>query len=420
VEGKVSKRDMEHRKTPGSAHILVGVTGSIAAYKAAELVRLLRRRKHEVRVILTANGAKFITAETLQTLSGNPVRCEMFAPNRPDTLEHISLSDWAEILVVAPATANIIGKFANGIADDLLSTTFLSCDCPVVLAPAMNVRMYEKRVVQENIRKLQRLGVRFVGPQEGELASGATGKGRMSSPEEIAEAVTFILGRVGDFEGHKVLVTAGPTREMIDPVRFISNRSSGRMGLAIAESAARRGASVTLVCGPISLPLPSVSKVVNVVSAEEMNSAVLDNLTGQDALIMAAAVSDYRPTQMAQHKIKKATGPMRLTLQRTDDVICQARKKASPKTVIVGFAAETENVIENARQKLSAKGLDLIVANDVSLPDSGFEAKTNVAALIWPDGDIVQLEKMPKTELAERILDAVLQLIHSKQPGGGD
>ncbi len=327
--------------------ILLGVTGGIAAYKSAEIVRLLKKRGCDVKVVLTANAAQFIGAETLATLSGHPVYSEMFASVRSDQIGHISLSDWADVLLVAPATANIVGKFASGIADDLLSTTFLSCDCPVVIAPAMNGRMYAHPAVQENIKRLQEIGATIVGPELGELACGTTGRGRMSEPEMIVDVACAVARFGRDLEGLKLLVSAGPTREMIDPVRFISNRSSGRMGFALARAAFARGARVKLVSGPTQLPVPAGVETVSVVSAQEMLEAILESQPGQDAVIMAAAVADYAPREMATHKLKKGAETLSLELRRTTDIISELVACKAKEQITVGFAAETENVIEN-------------------------------------------------------------------------
>ena len=394
----------------GRGNILLGVTGGIAAYKSAEIVRLLKKRGFDVKVILTENGARFIGAETLATLSGHPVYCEMFAPYRDEAIGHISLSDWADLLLVAPATANIIGKFAGGIADDLLSTVFLSCECPVIIAPAMNVRMFANAIVQQNIKKLQDLGASFVGPESGELACGTTGLGRMSDPAAIAEAVASHLRYGRDLDGLNVLISAGPTREMIDPVRFISNRSSGKMGFALARAAAARGASVTLVAGPTNLEPPPGIDVTNVISAEQMREAILGALPSQQVLIMVAAVADYAPSSPMPQKLKKAPEKLCLELSRTPDILAEVGRMKSREQIIVGFAAETENVVENARQKLFTKNLDLIVANDVSAPDSGFEVDTSAATMIWPDGKLKKLATMPKADLADAILTEALAL----------
>jgi len=393
---------------PGN--ILLGVTGSIAAYKSAEIVRLLRKRGFDVKVILTENGARFIGAETLATLSGHPVYSEMFAHSRNELIGHISLSDWADALLVAPATANIIGKFASGVADDLLSTAFLSCECPVVIAPAMNVRMYANPVVQRNINKLRELGASFIGPESGELACGTSGRGRMSDPAEIVDVVASLVRHGLDLDGLNVLISAGPTREMIDPVRFISNRSSGKMGFALARAALARGAKVTLVAGPCTVDPPTSIEVSSVISATDMRDAILEALPKHQVLIMAAAVADYTPLNPAPHKLKKGPEKLSLELSRTPDILAEIGQIRAKGQVIVGFAAETENVVENARQKLFTKNLDLIVANDVSAPDSGFEVDAITATMIWPDGKVRELKLAPKTELADVILTAVLTL----------
>ena len=393
-----------------SGNILLGVTGGIAAYKSAEIVRLLKKQGFDVKVILTENGARFIGAETLATLSGHPVYSEMFAPSRNELIGHISLSDWADMLLVAPATANIIGKFASGVADDLLSTVFLSCECPVVIAPAMNVRMYAHAVVQQNIKNLRELGASFIGPESGELACGTSGRGRMSAPETIVEAVASIARHGRDLDGVSILISAGPTREMIDPVRFLSNRSSGRMGFALARAAAARGANVTLVAGPCTVDPPQGIEIRNVISAEEMRDAILEALPSRQVLIMTAAVADYTPSSPMPQKLKKGPDGLSLELSRTPDILAEVSQVRTKEQIIVGFAAETENLVENARQKLIAKNLDLIVANDVSATDSGFGADTIAATLLWPDGNVKKLPPIPKKELADAILSEVLSL----------
>ncbi len=398
----------ENDARPGN--ILLGVTGSIAAYKSAETLRLLTKRGFDVKVILTENGARFIGAETLATLSGHPVYSEMFARSRNEIIGHISLSEWADGLLVAPATANIIGKFTGGIADDLLSTVFLSCECPIIIAPAMNARMFANAVVQQNIKRLRELGASFIGPESGELACGTSGQGRMSDPATIVDAVASLVRHGRDLKGLNVLISAGPTREMIDPVRFLSNRSSGKMGFALARAAAVRGANVTLVAGPTALePLLGID-VMNVISAEEMRDAILEALPSQQVLIMAAAVADYAPLNAVPQKLKKGPDKLSLELRRTLDILTEVGQIRAMGQIIVGFAAETENVVENARQKLFTKNLDLIVANDVSAPDSGFEVDTITATMIWPDGKVRELELAPKTELADAVLTAVLAL----------
>ena len=397
-----------------SGNILLGVTGSIAAYKSAEIVRLLTKSGFEVKVILTQNGARFIGAETMAALSGHPVYSEMFAAARSQQIGHISLSDWANALLVAPATANIIGKFASGVADDLLSTVFLSCECPVIIAPAMNVRMYANAVVQQNIKRLGELGASFIGPESGELACGTSGRGRMSDPATIADAVASLVRHGRDLDGLNVLISAGPTRETIDPVRFISNRSSGKMGFALARAAATRGAKVTLVAGPTDLEPPLGIEVRNVTSAEQMREVILEALPSQQVLIMAAAVADYTPSSPTSQKLKKGPDKLSLELSRTADILAEVGQIRTKEQVIVGFAAETQDVLDNARQKLFTKNLDLIVANDVSAPDSGFEVDAITATMIWPDGKVRELELGPKAELADALLTDIKALLEQK------
>ncbi|MCD6327707.1 bifunctional phosphopantothenoylcysteine decarboxylase/phosphopantothenate--cysteine ligase CoaBC [bacterium] len=397
---------------PGN--ILLGVTGGIAAYKSAEILRLLVKRGFDVKVVLTENGARFIGAETLAALSGHPVYSMMFAPSRNENIGHISLSDWADLFLVAPATANIIGKFASGIADDLLSTVFLSCECPILIAPAMNVRMFSHPVVQENIKKLRELGASFIGPESGELACGTSGKGRMSAPDAIVEATIAAMRCSRDLEGISFLISAGPTREMIDPIRFLSNRSSGRMGFAMARAAAARGARVTLLSGPTAIEPPSNVRLVRVVSAEEMRDEALSLLPDHQVIIMAAAVADYRPKQALSHKMKKDRGDVSLSLIRTPDILQEIGASASGKNVLVGFAAETNDLLENASRKLLKKRLDLIVANDVSDVGIGFEAEENAVTLVWPSGRTRKVGRMAKDALSDLILNDVLQIARDK------
>lgn len=390
--------------------IVVGVTGGIAAYKACDLVSALRRAGATVRVVMTANAQRFVSPLTFATLAGTPVSSDLWAER--NDLEHISLADFAEVVIVAPATANVIGKYAAGVADDLLTTALLAFTCPVIIAPAMNTRMLANAAVQENLEALRRRGVHIVEPGEGRLACGDEGAGRLPDTPVLLEAIREALGAGrGPLAGVRVLVTAGPTREHIDPVRYLSNPSSGKMGYALAEEAARRGASVTLVSGPVSLPAPPGVEVVRVTSAQEMHDAVQQRKGDVDVFIGAAAVADWRPAHPSEHKLKKGEAEqMALPLVRTPDIIAAvARWRKRP--VIIGFAAETDDLVAHAQQKLSEKGLDLIVANDVSRRDVGFEVDDNEVTLLDASGTPTALPRMSKAEVARAVLDRAQELL---------
>jgi phosphopantothenoylcysteine decarboxylase / phosphopantothenate---cysteine ligase len=388
--------------------IVLGVTGGIAAYKAAELVRELVRAEAEIYVVMTKSAQAFVTPLTFQTLSGNKVVTELFSLIEESEIGHISLADRAEVMVIAPATANVIGKIASGIADDLLTTIVMATQAPVLIAPAMNVHMWENPLCQENIRKLRSRGYHFIDPEAGELACGYEGKGRLAEVPTIAQRIRGLLSPQ-DLRGETVLITAGPTEEPIDPVRFISNRSSGKMGFSLASAATRRGAEVLLVSGPTDLLFPPGVKGIRVQTAAEMHDAVLGNLEKSSILIMAAAVSDYRPRQRSPEKIKKSSGSLVVDLELNPDILAEAGKRKG-NCFIVGFAAETENLLQNARRKLAEKNLDLIVANDVSQPGAGFQVDTNIAKFIEPNGHIDDLPLMSKEELADRLFSRILQL----------
>jgi len=388
--------------------IILGVTGGIAAYKAAELVRELVRSGAEVFVVMTHSAQAFITPLTFQTLSGNKVTTELFSLVEESEIGHIALADRAELLVIAPATANIIGKMAGGIADDMLTTIVMATKASVLLAPAMNVHMWENPICQENIQKLRGRGFHFIDPEAGELACGYDGKGRLAEIPAIVEEIRSILSPK-DLSGETLLVTAGPTEEPIDPVRFLSNRSSGRMGFAVARAARLRGARVILVSGPSALPAPSGVKFIPVRTAAEMREAVLGSLPGVSVLVMAAAVSDYRPKVTSPEKIKKSQAELTLPLELNPDILREAGQRKE-KRLLIGFAAETESLLANARKKLAEKNLDLIVANDVSLSGAGFAVDTNIVKLIDRSGKIEELPLMGKEDLADRVLDRVLLL----------
>ena len=388
--------------------IVLGVTGGIAAYKAGELVRELVRAGSEVRVIMTRNAQAFITPLTFQTLSGNPVHTELFSLTEESEIDHISLADRAELLVIAPATANIIGKIAAGIADDLLTSVVLATQAPILLAPAMNVHMWANPICRENLEKLRLRGYHFVDPESGELACGYEGQGRLAEISTIVEEIRTVLSS-NDYAGKKVLVTAGPTEESIDPVRFISNRSSGKMGFALARAARRRGADVTLISGPTALAFPRNIRCLSVRSAEDMREKVLENFKEASILIMAAAVADYRPTHPSTEKLKKNKGEIQLLLERNPDILNETGRQKGER-ILVGFAAETGNLLSNAQSKLLEKNLDLIVANDVTLPGAGFEGDTNIVKLLDPSGKVEELPCLLKEEVADRILDRIAQL----------
>lgn len=392
--------------------IVLGVTGGIAAYKAVELLRLLTKAGANVRVIMTREATEFVAPLTFQTLSMNPVYTELFSLISERDIGHIALADQADLLVIAPATANIIGKLASGLADDLLTTTVMATKAPVLIAPAMNVNMYQNSIYRENVDKLARHGFRFVEPIKGMLACGWEGEGKLQEPEIIFEEIVSALTRK-DLAGEKVLITAGPTREEIDPVRFISNYSSGKMGYALARAAFRRGAAVTLVSGPTCLDDPYGVETVRVTSAEEMRETVLGRLAGSTIIIKAAAVADYRPEVRADKKIKKTDGTVNLKLKKTPDILAEIGKKKGDR-IVVGFAAETDQLMENAREKLLRKNLDMVVANDVSQEGAGFNVDTNVVKLLFREGGVESIPLMGKDELADLILYRVAMLRRKK------
>lgn len=387
--------------------IVLGVTGGIAAYKACELVSRLKKAGAQVRVVLTAHAAKFVPPLTFETLSGNPACVDTFAPRAE--MEHIALSKWAELFVIAPATANCLAKLAAGIADDLLSTAALAMTCPVLVAPAMNANMYRHPATQANLATLAERGVRFVGPARGRLACGDDDIGRMSEPQEIAEAAAQLFAP-RDFEGVRVLVTAGPTVERIDPVRYITNRSTGKMGYALAEAARDRGAQVTLVSGPVHLERPAGVEVVGIESSAQLCEAVLSRGERADVVIQAAAPADFRPVSAASGKIKKTGAGMTLELENTTDIAAELGRRKRPGQVLVAFAAETDDVLDNARGKLDRKNADLVVANDVSRKDAGFGVDTNAVTLITRE-DTRELPLMSKRAVADGILDRVAGLM---------
>jgi phosphopantothenoylcysteine decarboxylase/phosphopantothenate--cysteine ligase len=399
-------------------NIALGVSGGIAAYKAAEILRSLQDHGVRVQVIMTRAAQEFVRPLTFAALSGEKVITGLFegagTPNLDSAVEHVSVAQNIDLLLVAPATADIIAKFARGIADDFLTTLYLATTAPVVLAPTMNVNMWQHSATQANVQVLQQRGVRIVEPDAGYLACGMTGPGRLASNEAVVAAVLETLGAAQDLAGQTLLVTAGPTREPIDPVRYVTNRSSGRMGYAIAEAACRRGARVIVVSGPVAMPAPAGAELVPVETAEQMRAAVLARLAEATIVVATAAVADYRPKVQARHKIKRG-GPISLELEPTTDILAEVGRRRD-KQVLIGFAAETENVLENARKKLAAKSLDAIVANDVAQPGIGFDSERNAVTIITGDR-VVEVPQSSKLVVAQRVLDEVVRLCRrSGQP----
>lgn len=389
--------------------VVLGVTGSIAAYKAANLVSLLKKQGANVHVVMTRNAAEFISPITFETLTGNRCVVDMFDRSFKREVEHISLAKAADLLVIAPATANFIAKAANGIADDMLTTVILAAKSPKLVAPAMNTAMYENDLTRGNIEKLSGLGWKFIEPTTGLLACGDTGKGKMPEPEFILDHILLELAREKDMAGLKVLVTAGPTQEAIDPVRYITNHSSGKMGYAIAEACALRGAEVKLVSGRTALECPVGVERIDVVSSEDMYKAVLANIESVDMLFKAAAVSDYTPAITADHKLKKADSDMKIELKRTHDILAAVSEIRRDDQVICGFAMETENLIENSRGKLERKKLDMICANSLKTEGAGFKSDTNVVTIITED-EMIELGMMSKFDTADRIVTAAIEI----------
>jgi phosphopantothenoylcysteine decarboxylase/phosphopantothenate--cysteine ligase len=395
--------------------IALGVTGGVAAYKAAELVRRLQQEKLDVQVVMTPGAREFITPLTFAAITGKKVITEMFGAeesgpaNVESAIEHIAVAQRIDLLLVAPATADILGKFAHGIAEDFLGTLYLATKAPVIVAPAMNVNMWEHPATQANLATLRARGVHVVDPDEGYLACGMTGAGRLAATETISQKVFEVLGIRRDLAGKTVLVTAGPTREALDPVRFLTNRSSGKMGYAVAEAAIRRGARVILISGPTELKIPEAAEWVPVNTAEEMRGAVRDRSHEADIVIMAAAVADYRPSAASASKLKRSEGLLTLELEATPDILAELGREPSTR-ILVGFAAETGDIAVNARTKLSRKGADMIVANDVTQEGAGFDTDTNIVTLFLRDGRDIALPKMAKLDVANRILDQALQI----------
>jgi phosphopantothenoylcysteine decarboxylase / phosphopantothenate---cysteine ligase len=396
--------------------IALGVTGGIGAYKAVEVARGLQKRGHEVVAVMTENATRFVGPVTFEAITRRAVITDQFAPGTNSDIEHIALASTIDLLLIAPATANILGKLANGIADDFLSTLYLATRAPVLVAPAMNSQMFAHEVVRANLDMLAARGVRFVEPGEGYLACGWIGKGRLAESDEIVAAAEAVLRPEGPLRGQRVLVTAGPTYEDLDPVRYVGNRSSGRMGFAIAGEALRRGAQVTLVAGPTSLDPPPVLEIVRVRSAAEMHAAVLDRARQTDVVVMAAAVADYAPAERVPQKVSKDAETLTVVLKRTPDILGdlgRLRSTTGNGPVLVGFAAETQHVLASASAKREAKHVDLIVANDVSKPGVGFDAETNEVTIVGPDG-AEALPLQSKSRVASAILDRVEKLLTSQ------
>lgn len=404
----------EHSRVNGPAkRVALGVTGGIAAYKAIEVLRGLQRAGLEVRVAMTRHACEFVQPLTFRALSGSYVVVDDYAADNPDPIAHITFSQTIDLLIVAPATANTLAKFANGVADDFLTSTYLACTAPVLVAPAMNTTMWEHPATQRNLQKLRADGVHILEPDQGEMACGTIGPGRLSEPETIVAAALEILDRKKnrDLTGEHILITAGATREPIDPVRFISNRSSGRMGFALAKAARTRGAEVTVVSGVTTVEPPADVHLFSTTSAKEMHRTVLEHAAEATTFIAAAAVADYSPAEPFNQKIKKTSEVLELKLERAPDILKEVARARRNGQLIIGFAAETENVLSNAREKLTDKQLDAIVANDVSAEGAGFDSENNAMVILFRDKpETVELPLMSKSEAADRILDEIVKL----------
>ena len=391
--------------------VVIGVSGGIAVYKTLDVVSRLRKLGVNVNVIMTKSATEFVTPLSFQSLSQNYVVCDMFEDPKTWDVEHISLAKRADVFLIAPATANVIGKIANGIADDMLTTTVMATKAKVLIAPAMNTNMYENPILQRNINTLKELGYNFVEPESGRLACGDTGKGKLASPETIVDEVVKLLSKGQDLKGKSIIVTAGPTVESIDPMRYITNRSTGKMGYSIAKEAIERGADVTLITGPTNLTPPqNLKKLVKIESAKDMYEAVLENLDENDVVIKSAAVADYKPKNYSNKKIKKSDDDLVIELDRNKD-IAQEIGKIKNNKILVGFAAETNDLIENASLKIKKKNLDFIVANDLTKEGAGFGVDTNIVKIIDNEGNITEYPKMKKEEVANIILDKIKELL---------
>ena len=393
--------------------VVLGVTGGIAAYKMPNVARMLKKMHCNVHVIMTQNATNFITATTFETLTGNKCLIDTFDRNFEFSVEHVAIAKQADLVLIAPATANVIGKIAGGIADDMLTTTVMACTCKILIAPAMNHNMYHNSIVQENIEKLKRHGYEIIDPVCGMLANGDTGDGKLPSEETLVSYVVRELAHEKDLRGKKVLVTAGPTQEAIDPVRYITNHSTGKMGYALAEAAMLRGAEVTLISGPTAIEPPMFVNVIPIISAQEMFEKVATNATENDIIIKAAAVADYRPKEVCDEKIKKSDHDTEIELERTTDILAYLGKNKG-KTFLCGFSMETENMLENSRRKLDKKNLDMIVANNLKDKGAGFGVDTNLITIITRDREL-QLELMSKQDAANCILDEIIREIENRE-----
>lgn len=393
--------------------VVLGVTGGIAAYKMPNVARMLKKMHCNVHVIMTQNATNFITATTFETLTGNKCLIDTFDRNFEFSVEHVAIAKQADLVLIAPATANVIGKIAGGIADDMLTTTVMACTCKILIAPAMNHNMYHNSIVQENIEKLKRHGYEIIDPVCGMLANGDTGDGKLPSEETLVSYVVRELAHEKDLHGKKVLVTAGPTQEAIDPVRYITNHSTGKMGYALAEAAMLRGAEVTLISGPTAIEPPMFVNVIPIISAQEMFEKVATNATENDIIIKAAAVADYRPKEVCDEKIKKSDHDTEIELERTTDILAYLGKNKG-KTFLCGFSMETENMLENSRRKLGKKNLDMIVANNLKDKGAGFGVDTNLITIITRDREL-QLELMSKQDAANCILDEIIRKIGNRE-----
>lgn len=390
--------------------VVLGISGSIAAYKIAYLASALKKLHADVEVIMTENATQFITPVTFESLTGNKCLVDTFDRNFKFSVEHVALAKRADIFMLAPATANVIAKVAHGLADDMLTTTFLACKCPKYISPAMNTQMFENPITQDNLKICQSYGMHVIQPACGYLACGDTGAGKMPEPEELLDHIIHEIAYPKNLTGKKILVTAGPTREALDPVRFLTNHSTGKMGYAIARVAAARGAEVTLVTGPTEIKMPGFVKVVPIESAREMYEAVTAASEEQDAIIKAAAVADYRPAHVSDEKIKKKDGDeLSIPVERTDDILAYLGSHKKPGQFLCGFSMETEHMLENSRKKLEKKNLDMIVANNLKVAGAGFGTDTNIVTLITKAGER-QLEKMSKEQVADKLLDAIFQI----------
>ena len=394
-------------------HVVLGITGSIAAYKTAGLASMLVKKGCHVQVLMTENATNFINPITFETLTGNKCLVDTFDRNFEFSVEHVALAKQADVVMIAPASANIIAKLAHGLADDMLTTTVLACRCKKIIAPAMNTNMYENPVVQDNIKICEKYGMKVIKPAVGYLACGDTGAGKMPEPAELFDYIEQEIGAQKDLEGRKILITAGPTREAIDPVRYITNHSTGKMGYAVAKAAALRGADVTLITGKTDTPKPRFVKLIEIESARDMFEAVTKAAAEQDIIIKAAAVADYRPKSAGTEKTKKTDGDMAIELERTDDILKWLGAHRKEGQFLCGFSMETQNMLENSRVKLDKKNIDMIVANNLKVEGAGFGTDTNVVTIITRERDL-ELEKMTKEEVADRLLDEIQAITAEK------